>query len=129
MKKSFAFGEAVGLTPFTPFGDATRGREPPVRAGAPRAQPDGANGRRPAAPFGCARDTLRVRKQGRHLPEPHTCTCGAPHTVPVSCREVRCRWVRGTAPRPREAPRPQRGAPDKSSGPCARGAAEGPSPP
>src|SRR3990170_2435962 len=24
--------------------------------------------------------------------------CGAPHTVPVSCREVRCRWVRGTAP-------------------------------
>ena len=29
-------------------------------------------------------------------------------------------------PRPREAPRPQRGAPDKSSGPCARGAAEGP---
>ena len=29
-------------------------------------------------------------------------------------------------PPPREAPRPQRGAPDKSSGPCARGAAEGP---
>jgi hypothetical protein len=28
-------------------------------------------------------------------PEPHTCTCGAPHTVPVSFREVRCRWVRG----------------------------------
>jgi hypothetical protein len=54
MKKSFAFGEAVGLTPFAPFGDATRGRESPVRAGAPRAQPDGANGRRPAAPFGRA---------------------------------------------------------------------------
>jgi hypothetical protein len=35
----------------------------------------------------------------------------------------------GLTPCPREAPRPQRGAPDKSSGPCARGAAEGPSPP
>ena len=32
----------------------------------------------------------------------------------------------GLTPCPREAPRPQRGAPDKSSGPCARGAAEGP---
>jgi len=32
----------------------------------------------------------------------------------------------GSPPRPLQAPRPQRGAPDKSSGPCARGAAEGP---
>jgi hypothetical protein len=34
MKKSFAFGEAVGLTPFAPFGDAARGREPRRAAGA-----------------------------------------------------------------------------------------------
>jgi hypothetical protein len=66
MKKSFAFGEAVGLTPFARFGDATRGREPPVRAASPG--PTGRDGRWAAAPFGRARDTLRVRKQGRHLP-------------------------------------------------------------
>jgi len=40
MKKPFAHCEAFGLTPFAPFGDATRGREP----------------RRPAAPFGRARE-------------------------------------------------------------------------
>jgi hypothetical protein len=68
MRKALAFGEAVGLPPFASFGDAARGRET----------------RRPAAPFGCAREGE-------------------------------------TAPCPREAPRPQRGA--------SRGVAEGPSPP
>jgi hypothetical protein len=34
MKKSFAFGEAVGLTPFGPRAPRS-GREPPVRAASP----------------------------------------------------------------------------------------------
>jgi hypothetical protein len=33
--------------------------------------------------------------EGHTCPEPHTCTCGAPLTVPVSFREVRCTWVLG----------------------------------
>jgi hypothetical protein len=74
MKKSFAFGEAVGLTPFAPFGDApgkppgrcARGRETPVRAASPGpTHPSGvhARARRPAA-----RRTLRACTRGRHLP-------------------------------------------------------------
>jgi len=52
---------------------------------------------------------------------------GASRLTPFGPREPA--GSRGeTAPCPREPPRPHRGAPDKSSGPCARGAAEGPSP-
>ena len=50
----------------------------------------------------------------------------------MPAEDARHAWTaQGTSsltPLPREAPRPHRGAPDKSSGPCARGAAEGYSP-
>jgi hypothetical protein len=54
---------------------------------------------------------------------------GPPHPSGVHATPSGCASGGETAPYPREAPRPQRGAPDKSSGPCARGAVEGPSPP
>jgi hypothetical protein len=45
-----------------PSGMLREAAVPPVRAASPG--PTGRDGR-PAAPFGCARDTLRVRKRGR----------------------------------------------------------------
>jgi len=72
-----------------------RAAKPPVRAGAQRAPSRGANGRRAGAtPTG----TVLARSASASVPPPHTCTCSA--------LQVRCRWVRGTAPLP-----PSRGTP------------------
>jgi hypothetical protein len=92
-------------TPFAPFGDATRGREPPVRAASPG--PTGRDGRPAGArrPPGTAqRPVAERRDRPPHRPDPVPAlwagvsfgragvrpACTVPHTVPASSPHLRC---------------------------------------
>ena len=104
-----------------PYGSTGCSTPHPVRAARPGGPP-GRDGPSPArSPPRHSRGALSAVRRSLH-PKPMR---GEGKGVKEGLGAKRPQPLLITSP-PREAPRPQRGAPDRSSGPCARGAAEGP---